>query len=406
MTFFAICKDDITPLASNNKTCVQTLEGHAQNVSCVSFHPELPIIITGSEDGTVRIWHSSTYRLESTLNYGMERVWCVCGLRGSNNVALGYDEGSIIVKLGREEPAMSMDANGKIIWAKHSEVQQANLKAMGETEIKDGERLPLAVKDMGSCEIYPQTIQHNPNGSKCQFGLAQECLHNAQDYGGLLLLATSSGNTTMVNKLAEGADRDGKNNVAFLSYFLLGKLDTCLELLISTGRLPEAAFLARTYLPSQVSRVVKLWKENLSKINQKAADSLADPTEYENLFPGLREAFVGEQFLKQQGNVLRPASEYRHVTPNEERNVLAEAQGFVPSETAEEEEKERDVTPPPTAPEPIVPFSVPAPSPAPVEPVAKTTEEKAFLDLEEDLDNMDLEDIDTTDINLDDELSD
>lgn len=111
-----------------NKTCVQTLEGHAQNVSCVSFHPELPIIITGSEDGedvtqtsllqctcalihhriklikinslgTVRIWHSSTYRLESTLNYGMERVWCVCGLRGSNNVALGYDEGSIIIKV-------------------------------------------------------------------------------------------------------------------------------------------------------------------------------------------------------------------------------------------------------------------------------------------------------------------
>eukprot|EP00061_Rhincodon_typus_P018347 g47487.t1 len=109
---------------TQNKTCVQTLEGHAQNVSCVSFHPELPIIITGSEDGnfigeasdevmlfystrnlyclvcygTVRIWHSSTYRLESTLNYGMERVWCVASLRGSNNVALGYDEGSIIIK--------------------------------------------------------------------------------------------------------------------------------------------------------------------------------------------------------------------------------------------------------------------------------------------------------------------
>ena len=34
-----------------NKTCVQTLEGHAQNISSVSFHPELPIIMTGSEDG-------------------------------------------------------------------------------------------------------------------------------------------------------------------------------------------------------------------------------------------------------------------------------------------------------------------------------------------------------------------
>lgn len=31
----------------------------------------------------------------------MERVWCVCGLRGSNNVALGYDEGSIIIKVSR-----------------------------------------------------------------------------------------------------------------------------------------------------------------------------------------------------------------------------------------------------------------------------------------------------------------
>lgn len=67
-------------------------------------------------------------------------------------------------QLGREEPAMSMDSSGKVMWARHSEVQQANLKAMGETEIRDGERLPLGVKDMGSCEIFPQTIQHSPNG--------------------------------------------------------------------------------------------------------------------------------------------------------------------------------------------------------------------------------------------------
>ena len=44
------------------KSCVQTLEGHTHNVSAVCFHPEIPIIITGSEDGTVRIWHSTTYR--------------------------------------------------------------------------------------------------------------------------------------------------------------------------------------------------------------------------------------------------------------------------------------------------------------------------------------------------------
>lgn len=70
----------------------------------------------------------------------------------------------LLIQLGREEPAMSMDMSGKIIWAKHAEIQQANIKAIGDQEVKDGERLPLAIKDMGSCEIYPQTIAHNPNG--------------------------------------------------------------------------------------------------------------------------------------------------------------------------------------------------------------------------------------------------
>lgn len=133
-------------------------------VFSVTFHPGLPIILTGSEDGTVRIWHANTYRLENTLNYGLERVWTISALKGSNSVAIGYDEGSIMVKLGREEPAMSMDVGGKIVWAKHSEIQQANLKSMADSDFKDGERLPLSIKDMGSCEVYPQTIKHNPNG--------------------------------------------------------------------------------------------------------------------------------------------------------------------------------------------------------------------------------------------------
>ncbi len=66
------------------KACVQTLEGHGHNVSAVLFHPELPIIITGSEDGSVKFWHSTTYRLESTLNYGLERLWALGACKGSN----------------------------------------------------------------------------------------------------------------------------------------------------------------------------------------------------------------------------------------------------------------------------------------------------------------------------------
>ena len=40
--------------------------------------------LVGSEDGTVRVWHSTTYRLENNLNYGLERVWALAYLKGSN----------------------------------------------------------------------------------------------------------------------------------------------------------------------------------------------------------------------------------------------------------------------------------------------------------------------------------
>lgn len=59
---------------------------------------------------------------------------------------------------------------------------------------------------------------------KCEFGLALECLHQAQDFGGLLLLASSAGNAEMLAKLGETAEKSGQNNVAFLSYFVLGRL--------------------------------------------------------------------------------------------------------------------------------------------------------------------------------------
>lgn len=730
-----------------NKTCVQTLEGHAQNVAAVAFHPTLPVILTGSEDGTVRIWHANTYRLESTLNYGLERVWTIACQRGSNNVALGYDEGSIIIKLGREEPAMSMDSSGKIIWAKHSEIQQANIKAMTDQEIKDGERLSLAVKDMGSCEIYPQTISHNPNGRfvvvcgdgeyiiytamalrnkafgsaqefvwsndssvyavregstsvkifknfkeqksfkpdfgaegiyggnmlgvrsvsglafydwettelirrieitprhifwsengelvciatedsffvlkysadaveaakdnkdaitedgiedafevlneieesvrtglwvgdcfiytnsvnrlnyyvggeivtiahldrvmyllgyipkdnrlylgdkelsivsfsllvsvleyqtavmrrdfdtadkvlptvpreqrtrvahflekqgfksqamavtcdpehkfelaiqlgdlrsayelaketqaeqkwkqlaelairRCEFGLAQECLHQAHDYGGLLLLASSAGNRDMVSKLGQAAEKSGQNNVAFLSSFTLGKCEECLEILINTGRLPEAAFFARTYLPSQISRVVNLWKEQVSSVNQKSAASLANPSEYENLFPGLQDALKTEQYLKPQQERVLPALAFSKIPSNSERNPVEEMQQAeesgrfvyaapISADDDEEDEEEADdkddgftdaVAPSPEKPaapstqaagDAVASSKPTEPSPAKASPPpqpAKPSVEDLEKELELDLENVNIEDIDAVEMNLD-----
>ncbi|KAK6596477.1 coatomer wd associated region [Botrytis cinerea] len=145
------------------KSLIATLEGHTSNVSFACYHPELPVIISGSEDGTVKIWHANTYRLEQSLNYGLERAWCVSYQKGKQGVAVGFDEGAVVVKMGREEPAVSMDNSGKLIWARHSEVVSSIIKG-GDASVKDNEPISLPTKDLGTCEVYPQTLLHSPNG--------------------------------------------------------------------------------------------------------------------------------------------------------------------------------------------------------------------------------------------------
>uniref|UniRef100_A0A2C9KDB7 Uncharacterized protein n=1 Tax=Biomphalaria glabrata TaxID=6526 RepID=A0A2C9KDB7_BIOGL len=278
---------------------------------------------------------------------------------------------------------------------------------------------------------------------RCEFGLAQECLHQAHDYGGLLLLASSAGNREMVSKLGEAAEKSGQNNVAFLSNFVLGKCEECLEILINTGRLPEAAFFARTYLPSQISRVVSLWKKSVANVNKKSADLLADPTEYENLFPGLRDAFKTEQFLKPRREKVLPAAAYTKIPSNAEYNPVEEMQRAeesghfvyaapvpgdadddddnfeeaVESETKSPAKPEEPKTPTQITPPAVPPASKPSPAPTPATPTpaaetpkpsappatdsSKDAEGDLEKELELDLENVNIEDLDEGDMNLD-----
>lgn len=626
------------------KACIQTLEGHSHNIATVAFHPELPLILTGSEDGSVKLWHSTTYRLENTLNYGMERVWAIATVRGSNAVAVGYDEGAVMVKLGREDPVASMDAGGKVIWARHNEIQTVNIRALGEgvSEEADGERLPLAVKDLGTSDIYPQTLAHSPNGrfvavcgdgeyvvytalawrnkafgsaqefvwaddsnvfatresatsvkihrnfkeasivrlpfaaeaihggrllgvrtqdfivfydwatgkvvrrvdvaargvywsesgatlviagetsfyvlqfeaeavaafleaggepdedgiedafdlqaeipevlrtgiwvgdcfiynnaawrlnycvggevttlyhldrpmyllgylaaqSKVylidrDFGIvsytlllsvveyktlvlrgdmetaaavletipkehyntlakfleakdfpelalevatdadfrfelavglgrlelatqlaaeadseakwrqlgemalgsgkldvAEECFGKAHDLGGLLLLYTSRGDAKGLDSLAQLAETAGKQNIAFVCRFLLADVDGCIDLLSACGRLPEAAFFARTYKPSRMTDAVRAWQADLAKVNPKAAESLANPDEYPNLFPAYQDSLKAETLLARERAQRVPAARFAEVEGANLRDVIQAVQNM------------------------------------------------------------------------------
>ena len=114
----------------------------------------------------------------------------------------------------------------------------------------------------------------------------------------------------MVKALGKTASSADKNNVSFLSSFLLGNLEDCLETLIKSGRLPEAAFFARTYLPSEVNRVLPLWKAELAKVNEKAAQSLADPENYPNLFPNFSQSLETQKNLERERKLEVPASKF------------------------------------------------------------------------------------------------
>lgn len=148
-----------------SKSCVQTMEGHTNNVSFAVFHPNLPVIISGSEDGTVKIWNSGTYRIEHTLSYALERAWCVALHRQANELAVGYDEGVVVIRLGKDEPTFSMDPSGKLIYTKNQTVLSANVQTIAQEEISaDGVRLPIAPKEIGSTEIFATSLLHSPNG--------------------------------------------------------------------------------------------------------------------------------------------------------------------------------------------------------------------------------------------------
>lgn len=144
------------------KQCIFTFKNHEEDITSVSFHPELPLIFSCGEDGLVNIWNSATLKLEQSLKYGLERAWSVSCLKESNYVAIGYDDATVVVKVGSENPVVSFN-NGRVLWAKQGEVQLTNLKTI-KSELKDGEEISVPPKDLGTSEIFSQQVKFSPNG--------------------------------------------------------------------------------------------------------------------------------------------------------------------------------------------------------------------------------------------------
>ncbi|EFI27813.1 hypothetical protein CC1G_14736 [Coprinopsis cinerea okayama7 len=130
-----------------------------------------------------------------------------------------------------------------------------------------------------------------------RFDLARESFEQAGDLGSLLLLLLSQGDRKGLQGLVKLAEEKGQNNLAFATLLQLGDTKGCVDLLIKTQRVPEAALFARTYAPSLVPSAVKAWKADLTaKGRPKIAEGIADPDEHKELFEeGWEEALRHEK---------------------------------------------------------------------------------------------------------------
>ena len=168
---------------------------------------------------------------------------------------------------------------------------------------------------------------------------AEPCLWKAADLSGLLLLYSCTGDAAGMARLGDAAAAAGKHNVAFVCLLLQRRTPDCVRLLSACGRLPEAAFVARTYAPGAASEAVAQWRADLAKVNAKAAEALADPGQYPNLFRDWALALQAEQLASADAATVRPAAQYPALKDAHKGDPLQRLRdGAATAETAEEDQ--------------------------------------------------------------------
>uniref|UniRef100_A0A7I4FAI8 Coatomer subunit alpha n=1 Tax=Physcomitrium patens TaxID=3218 RepID=A0A7I4FAI8_PHYPA len=135
---------------------VDTLRGHVNNVSCVLFHARQDVIVSNSEDKSIRVWDMSKRTGVQTFRREHDRFWILSVHPEMNLLAAGHDSGMIVFKLERERPACAVQG-GTLYY-----VKERSLRTYDFTSGKDN---PLiSIRRAGSMGLNqgPRTLSYNP----------------------------------------------------------------------------------------------------------------------------------------------------------------------------------------------------------------------------------------------------
>ena len=84
---------------TSTNSCTQVLSGHEGNVSSVCFVAGKNVIVSGAEDGTVRMWNISSFEPQEPVESGLERAWALRAMPRANRLAVGCDQGIALLDL-------------------------------------------------------------------------------------------------------------------------------------------------------------------------------------------------------------------------------------------------------------------------------------------------------------------
>ena len=148
---------DLPFLLSDTKAWeVDTLRGHMNNVSCVFFHARQDVIVSNSEDKSIRVWDATKRTGIQTFRREHDRFWILTAHPEMNLLAAGHDSGMIVFKLERERPAFSV--SGDCLYY----VKDRFLRLYEFSTQKDAQVIPIRRPGSAALNQGPRTLSYSP----------------------------------------------------------------------------------------------------------------------------------------------------------------------------------------------------------------------------------------------------
>lgn len=116
---------------------------------------------------------------------------------------------------------------------------------------------------MELCESIKEPIYWKKLGdlalTEGHFDIAEKCFWSCDDFNSLFLIGLSLANSELLIKIGQNAMAVKNYSLAYNAFWNVNQADKCLSVLIESEKFGEALIFARTYLPSEVSKVYTSW---------------------------------------------------------------------------------------------------------------------------------------------------